>query len=175
MNENTHPRKEKSKVSEEETVVIALRPDAIESEVIQLPAGYFVEVDHERLPLDLSHLNPSDPTAAHQWIDVKRELNYAETQQLRSAGLKTIKRSGGLGVDANETEIGIDYGSFDLAKLEMWLVEWSLPGKNGRPQKCDRAAIDHLRPEVAHVILAVLDEYTEKLERSKKVMSTNSA
>lgn len=145
-----------------------------ESEILQLPTGWFVEPDMVRLPMDFSAINPNDPTAAHHWIEVKRELTYAETQQLRSAGLKTIKRSGGFGVDANETEIGIDYGSFDLAKMEMWLTGWSLRSSGDKPVKCDRSAIDHLRPEVAAAILAEIDDYTEGLERLKKGMTISN-
>jgi len=136
-------------------------------EVIEPNSGWFVEPDKVRMAIDLSTV---DPNAAPQWIEIKKELTYAESQALRSAGLKSMKRN----ADDESTEIGIDYARFDQAKLEMWLVEWSLRDRNDKPVKLNRFSIDHMRPEVADVILAAIDEHIEDRERLKKAMSTSN-
>lgn len=133
-----------------------------DNKIVELPVrrqrNWFVDPDITRIEI-------FDGDA---WIEVKKELAYGEKQRLNGAGLTSIKRP-----EDGSTEMGIDWGKFNLAKLSAWIVDWSLRDKNDKPVKVSPTAFAALDTDVADALLEAIDVHQEALEELKKVVAPN--
>lgn len=103
------------------------------------------------------------------WVEVKARLTYGEEQRLASAGLTSVK-----GARVQDATVGIDLERYNLAKLEVWLVDWSFRDARDKPAKLTRSAIAALDPDTAEEIMAALDAHIERLDDEKKALSGKS-
>ena len=90
------------------------------------------------------------------WVLVRAELTYGQQQRLAAAGLT--------GVDATATEgdrLKVDLAAYDLERLSVWLLDWSLVDADGERVLVSREAVEALHPDTAREINAALDAYLE--------------
>jgi hypothetical protein len=96
------------------------------------------------------------------WVLVRKELTYGQQQRLAAAGLT--------GVDATATEgdrLKVDLAAFDLERLTVWLLDWSLVDADGERVVVSREAVEALHPDTAQEINAALDAHIEALGAKK--------
>jgi hypothetical protein len=100
------------------------------------------------------------------WIEVKSQLAYAENERLKVAGLSPRQRANAIGED--NPELSLDLAGYNLARLEMWLTEWSFRGADDRPVAISKASIAALDTDTAAEIHAALDAYLVERDAEKK-------
>ena len=96
------------------------------------------------------------------WVLVRAELTYGQQQRLAASGLT--------GVDATATEgdrLKVDLAAYDLERLTVWLLDWSLVDADGERVLVSRESVEALHPDTAQEINAALDAYLEG-EAAKK-------
>jgi hypothetical protein len=108
------------------------------------------------------------------WIEIKTQLTYAESERLKVAGLSRKQRTAGLSSGDNQ-ELEFDLGAYNPARIEIWLVEWSFRGADDKPVAITKNAIAALDPDTAAEIHAALDAYLEAQEAEKKAKTTPPA
>lgn len=116
----------------------------------------FVEPETKRLDL-------SDGA----WIEVKKRLTFGEREQESSAALGNVKGQSG----NKDVEVGLDWKSWKVERMLVWLVDWSARDKTGKPIKINRDSLGALDPESGDEIEAAITEHVKALEEEKKARS----
>ena len=98
------------------------------------------------------------PLTDDDWIEVKERLSYGEQQRLTGTA---VGRAGNGGV-------GINFADYEIEKLLVWLVDWSLRDEDDKPVKLCRSAIEALDPETASEIDEAIAKHIEGQERGKE-------
>lgn len=110
------------------------------------------------------------------WIDIKARLNIEEAKMLESAPLTSVKQtSGGTPEQARKSaEVGLDWGGYWMAKLTVYLVDWSFIDGEEQAVPCTPSAIAALDPDSANECMAAIDAYLNEvaLERAGKGAKT---
>lgn len=89
------------------------------------------------------------------WIEVKERLTYGEHKGLTASALS---RTGVLGKDMG---VDIDFQAYELSRLEMWLVDWSLCDAAGKRVPVSREAISALDVDTAEEIEEALKQHED--------------
>lgn len=111
--------------------------------------GVFVDPAVVRVPLD-----------GGEWIDVKRELTYGETEDMYAAMRKQF--------GPNEMPL-LDPTRIGRARMAAYLVAWSFTDSAGKPVPVSESAFAQLRPTVARAIRDALEEHEEDVQRAMDV------
>ncbi len=101
------------------------------------------------------------PLSDGDWVEVKEQINYGESQRLSGAMLRTVKTAAG------DNEVGVDFARYAVLKLQTWLVDWSLRDEADKPVPVSPAAIENLTPAAAEAINAAIDAHTAALAEGK--------
>jgi hypothetical protein len=101
------------------------------------------------------------------WIKLKKKLNVGERRAVQTAGWKGV---GGMGTggQSGEPEIRIDWKLTTFAKVEAWLVEWSLEDDRHNRLKINQATLQSLDEDVYDIIETAVDAHVTRLEEEKK-------
>ena len=108
------------------------------------------------------------------WIEVKGTLTAGERAALNSASLQTSVRPrvpGMLEEINTSQEVRVDFGRASLARMEMYITDWSFRDEKDKPVKVSRAAIAALDQETADEIEAALDKHVTEQAEAKKAMT----
>jgi hypothetical protein len=100
------------------------------------------------------------------WVLVRAELSYGQQRRLAASGLSGVPQAlmeQGAGGEA----LSVDLASYDLARLAVWVLDWSLVDGDGERVLVSREAIEALHPDTAAEINAALDAHIEALEAKK--------
>lgn len=107
-----------------------------------------------RLPLE--GIPPQADGTPH-WIEVKRELSFAEENVLMGSMTDGFRTNG----NGTGPAMGVDFARFQVERFATWIVDWSARTANGKPAPLNRDAIKNLRPVLAAAIDAALDAHVE--------------
>lgn len=100
------------------------------------------------------------------WIEIKEELTFGESERLKAMGLSYNIATNGLDVDIS---------TFDVQKLAMWLVDWSFRGADDKPVTVTVAAIESLEPETAQEIEAAIEKHRKAVTTRKNGLTRTIA
>ena len=95
-----------------------------------------------------------------QWIDVKRELTYGETEDMYASMRKQF--------GPNEIPL-LDPPRIGRARMSAYIVAWSFADANGKPVPVGDSAFADLRPSVAREIREALEQHEEDIQRTQDV------
>ena len=101
------------------------------------------------------------------WIEIKEQITYGESQRLSGAMLRTVKTAAG------DNEVGVDFARYAVLKLQTWLVDWSLRDDADKPVPVSPAAIENLTPEAAEALNDAIDAHVAARAEGK-ASSTSS-
>lgn len=96
------------------------------------------------------------------WIEVKQRLTFGEKQRLEGGSLVGVVN------DKGQTQMQIDWERFPVMRMAVWIVDWSFRDERDKSVKVTRSAIEALDPEMAVIILDMLDEHEQNIEAEKK-------
>jgi len=99
-----------------------------------------------------------------RWVEVKKELTVGEQKRLESLPITSLK---GDQSDADNREVGLNWSAYYLGKLEIYLVDWSLRGRDGKVIPLSKANIHGLKQATAEEITVALDAYLEETARAE--------
>lgn len=102
------------------------------------------------------------------WVEVKAWLSYAEDERLRSAAIMPTQNARGI-ANVDDQQIALDLPRWRMARLELYLTDWSFRGADDRPVAVTASAIANLHPDTAAEIHEALDVYLERRDAEKKV------
>jgi hypothetical protein len=99
-----------------------------------------------------------------QWIVVKKQLNVGEERKAMAALVKEVRADGRMTPDLEMV---------GKAEVLAYLVDWSLPGKDGKTVKIDTdakkaAALDQLHPDKFKVIATAIDAHITALKEASE-------
>jgi len=106
------------------------------------------------------------PLSDGDWVLVRQELSYGQQRRLAAAGLSGVPQAlvdQGAGGEA----LSVDLAAYDLERLTVWLLDWSLADADGERVLVSREAIEALHPDTAAEINRALDAHIEALEAKK--------
>lgn len=118
-------------------------------------------VERETVRLDLSD---------GDWVEVKKRLSYGEQSQLTGAGLTSMK----MGDGKARGDLGLDWPAYNVARIAVWVAEWSFRDKQDKPAKVTPSNIASLDAETADEILAAIDSHVEAMDAEKKARTGTS-
>lgn len=96
------------------------------------------------------------------WIEIKKNLTVGEEKRIYGSTFsKGQLGGGGIGVE-------MDLASYDLRKVEAYLLAWSAKDKDDKPIDVSYDAICALPSDVFDEILAAIDKHTDAMEQEKK-------
>jgi hypothetical protein len=104
-----------------------------------------------------------------QWVEIKEQITYGESQRLSGAMLRTVKTAAG------DNEVGVDFARYAVLKLQTWLVDWSLRDDADKPVPVSPAAIENLTPEGAEAINDAIDAYVAERNAGKATPPSNGS
>lgn len=107
------------------------------------------------------------------WIRVKKRLTVGEDRRMKMAGWGGIK--GERGSKEPTAEIGINWRDTAFAKVEVYLLDWSLEDDERRKMPIERDIIESLHEDLFNVIDAAIAKHVEEIEEAKKSQSTIGA
>jgi hypothetical protein len=90
------------------------------------------------------------------WVLIRAELTYGQQRRLAAAGLTGVDAAAGEG-----ERLKVDLAAYDLERLTVWLLDWSLVDADGERVVVSREAVEALHPDTAGEINAALDAYLE--------------
>lgn len=105
------------------------------------------------------------------WVEVKARLGTAEDQRLKSAifrGVQTGTNQVKAGNVPSDLELRVDTSMAYMAKLFLYIQEWSFVDQKGKAVKVTRSAIENLDPDTSNEILEKLNEYLDEQEEARK-------
>ena len=107
------------------------------------------------------------------WIEIKRQLTNGEQKAVNRAAFRSrYELTDG---DTGSSFVEMDMGSFALAKLGAYLVDWSFKDERGKDVKLTPDAMRNLDQETAAEIEAAIDTHIETLAAEKKDLNTEAA
>jgi hypothetical protein len=109
----------------------------------------FVDPAVVRLPLE----------GGGDWIDVKRELTYGETEDMYARMRKQF--------GPNEVP-QLDTTRIGRARMEAYIVAWSFVDRSGKPVAVSPTALTDLRPHVARLIRDALEQHEEDVLQNRE-------
>lgn len=99
------------------------------------------------------------PLSEGDWVLVRQELSYGQQRRLAASGLTGIDQAA-----AEGERLRVDLAAYDIERLVLWVMDWSLVDDDGDRVTVSREAIEALHPDTAAEINAVLDAHIEALE-----------
>lgn len=96
------------------------------------------------------------------WIEVKKSLNHGEAALLKQSAFKPMQQIGG------EASIQIDFPTFEIERIRLWVLDWSFRDHNDKSVKIDKASIAKLDSATAEEIIAAIDAHVEAMDKEKK-------
>jgi len=99
------------------------------------------------------------PLSDGDWVLVREELSYGQQRRLAAAGLTGIDQAAAAG-----ERLKVDLAAYDLERLALWVLDWSLRDADGDPVVVSREAIENLAQETAAELNAALDAHIEAQE-----------
>ena len=102
-----------------------------------------------------------------QWIEIKQELTWAEDEALAAVAVQGMRLvdPDDIGDELRRTqEIGVDMSLVNVAKLAMYIVDWSLVGANGRRVDIDGKTMREKRQILGNLAGARARELLEVIE-----------
>lgn len=101
------------------------------------------------------------------WVEVKEQINYGESQRLSGAMLRTVKTAAG------DNEVGVDFARYAVLKLQTWLTDWSFRDEQDKPVPLSPAAIENLDPAAAEAINEAIDRHVAARAEGKAPSSAS--
>lgn len=110
------------------------------------------------------------------WIEVKKRLSISEQKRLESAIFAGIKGAADMTAEtrAEDVEVMLDSAAAYMAKLELYLLDWSLCDGTGKHVKVTTGAIHALDPDTADEIMTALDGFLEEEDKRRKADPTTA-
>lgn len=96
------------------------------------------------------------------WIEVKKDLNTGDTKLLESAGMKPPIMLDGKPFSA------IDWGTYELERAMIFLIDWSFKDEDDKPTKPSTAALKALEPVSFEEINTAIINYVFERSKEKK-------
>jgi len=97
-----------------------------------------------------------------EWVLVRKELSYGQQRRLAAAAVTSIDPAA---MEQGEVpRVPIDLAAFEIERLVLWLLDWSLTDVDGEAVHVSREAIENLTPATAADVNAALDRHVEALE-----------
>jgi hypothetical protein len=93
-----------------------------------------------------------------QWMDVKRELTYGETEEMYAR----MRKQFGPG----EMPL-LDPTRIGRSRMEAYIVAWSFTDPNGEPVPVSESAFADLSPTVARAMREALEVHEEDVQREQ--------
>ena len=100
------------------------------------------------------------------WIEVKERLPVGEKKRVDSSGLKRV-----VAADGKETKVETDFAEFSLARLDAYIVRWSLRDADGKIVEKSRAAIEALDEADFEEMETALQKHIKEIADSKKIQA----
>lgn len=116
------------------------------------------------------------------WVEIKRELDHGEEQQMQAAAMKGITRQQiQNAVDEADTQdvILMDSARLHFLKMAYHLLDWNLPDQQGRPITLPSRVEDRIKivrrlsPRIGTKISEEIDKVRE--EKAKELEDPNDA
>ena len=124
--------------------------------------GRFVKADTHRIML-------GDSEFGAEWVEIRDELSYYETQRLAGDTLSTE-----LMPDGSIKHTG-DIGRVQASKLEAYITAWQIYDTEGQLVPLSPQTLSRLDTPTCETIIAAIALTQSKAEESKKVRSTKVA
>jgi hypothetical protein len=99
------------------------------------------------------------------WVSVRQELSYGQQRRLATVGLTGVPAV--LAETGQAPQLSVDWARFEVERLAVWLLDWSLVDADGEPVVVSREAIEALEPGTAAELNAALDRHIADLEAKK--------
>jgi hypothetical protein len=96
------------------------------------------------------------------WVSVRQELSYGQQRRLAASGLTGIDQAAAAG-----ERLKVDLAAYDIERLVLWVLDWSLRDADGEHVVVSREAIEALHPDTAAEINTALDRHIEGQEAKK--------
>jgi hypothetical protein len=96
------------------------------------------------------------------WVSVRQELSYGQQRRLAASGLTGFDQAAAAG-----ERLRVDLAAYDIERLVLWLLDWSLEDADGDHVVVSREAVEALHPDTAAEINAALDRHIEGQEAKK--------
>jgi len=111
------------------------------------------------------------------WIEVKQRLTAGEERRIATTMFSGARQRGAN--EDREVSFDIDLDSAAFVKVAVYLVEWNVPGPNGRPLPLNtmREKFDALRamdPDAYRMIEKAIDAHVATQEEEKKARNGSS-
>jgi len=105
------------------------------------------------------------PLSEGDWVSVREELSHGQQRRLATVGLTGVPAV--LAETGQAPQLSVDWAAFEVERLAVWLLDWSLVDDDGEPVVVSKEAIEALEPETAAELNAALDRHIEALEAKK--------
>ncbi len=112
-------------------------------------------VQPEAVKIDLS---------GEDWIEIKKKLTVGETRRMQLAGIKMTGKAG-----QAQMEMTVDVEALSMAKVSVYLLDWSFEDAEGRRVELSRESIEALDEESYQEITDAIDKHAGAMEEEKKV------
>lgn len=99
------------------------------------------------------------------WVLVRAELTYGQQRRLAMAGVRGVPP--GVAEETGEPRLSVDWAVFEIERLVVWVMDWSLRDADGDHVQVSREAIEALHPDTAAEIDAALTAHVEGLAAKK--------
>jgi hypothetical protein len=111
------------------------------------------------------------------WLRVKRELNTGEKRALQGAGFRDVKGVVGSDDIKNDAILQVNWGEAEIARVCMWVKEWSFRDAQNAPVPVTRETVSALHSDSFDEIVKALDKHVEAIEAERKnaIGATGSA
>lgn len=96
------------------------------------------------------------------WIEVKRDLTFAEREQITAAAFSPSVAG---------PEIGINWATAKIKRMLVWLVDWSFVDARGKSVAITQDSLGALDGETADEIEAAINGHVEARAAEKKAMA----
>lgn len=101
--------------------------------------------------------------SGEDWIEIKKKLTVGETRRMQLAGIKMTGEAGKV-----ERTLSFDIEALSMAKVVVYLLDWSFEDADGRRVELSREAIEALDEESYQEIADAVDKHAETMEKEKK-------
>jgi hypothetical protein len=107
--------------------------------------------------------------SGEDWIDIKKKLTVGETRRMQLGGIKMVGKAG-----QPEMEVSMDIEALSLAKVTVYLLDWSFEDAEGRRVDLSRQSIEALDEASYQEISDAIDEHTKAMDKEKKITPKNT-
>ena len=107
--------------------------------------------------------------SGEDWIKIKKKLNVGETRKMQLGGIKMTGKAG-----QTQMEMTVDVEALSMAKVAVYLLDWSFEDAEGRRVELSRESIEALDEESYQEITDAIDKHTGAMEEEKKALPTST-